>query len=231
MKNSNILPLADVTHLAQSMATREAHRPEDADDLCQVGLFAYHRAVERHVKRHIHVEKPWSLARTTLQRAMRGYYWQQREWQQRGEPNKDVGIDQVSNASDLEFLAHRQPMLTADVYGNQYAGGQAELLEFDDYFNALERTCGKTARLIVENLLMPSGECAGRILLEVWTKQAGQHEFSKKSRKARRSQPRGVKKEIRISHRLVRDALHLSPSAWARNMEAIKSFTRQWIGC
>jgi hypothetical protein len=227
---SNILPLNEIIPLAQSLARKEAHRPDDVDDLVQIGLFAYHKAELRHRKLRLPVDKPMSLARTTLQRAIRGYYWQLREWQTRGEPNKDIGLEQVGLAHDIEFMVARQPMLAVDINGGDYNGGQAELLEFDDYFNALEKKCGRVAREVVENLLMPSGECAGKILLEVWTKQAGQKEFSGKSRRARRSQPRGVKKEIRISHRLVRDAMQIPPTEWVRTMERIREFTRNWIG-
>lgn len=212
--------------LAQALAQKEAHRPDDVDDLIQVGLFAYHKDSQRRTT----VYKPFAHARTVLQRAMRGYYWQQREWQGRGEPNKSVGIDQVGLAHSIEHMACRRPMLVVGLDGRLDSGEQAELLEFDDYFNALERTCGCTARLMVENLLMPSGECCGRILAEVRRKQESQKSFANRRRASRRHQPRGVKKEVRISHRLVRDALGLSPTEWVRNMERIREFTRTWVG-
>ena len=124
-----------------------------------------------------------------------------------------------------------RPVICADLTGKESVGGeQAELFEFDDYFNALERKCGSTARLMVENLLMPNGECCRKILEEVRGKQEAQQKLGKRTAAARRHQPRGVKKEIRISHRLVRDALGISPTEWVRHMNAIKEFTAAWIG-
>lgn len=248
---SNILPLNDVIPLARSLARKEAHTPDDIDDLVQVGLFAYHKAELRHQLRGMMVEKPMSLARTTLQRAIRGYYWQQREWQGRGEPNKNrrmddagVGIEtsehtffyngsrQVEEDLAVTMNGRGRPLPVAGLDGQALDrnGDQCELLELDDYFNALERKCGAKARLIVENLLMPSGECCARILDEVRGKRECQEEFKGKRRSARRHQPRGVKKEIRISHRLIRDAMQISPTEWVRSMESIREFTRGWVG-
>lgn len=216
------LPLEAVIPLAEALARREAHRPDDVEDMTQVGLHAYFRAT---VRKKVVVLNPRAFACTILRRAMRGYYWQQREWQTRGEPNKDVGLDQVALGKH-SFGA--MPMVELD--GRPFDGEQVELLEFDDYFNALERACGPTARLMVENLLMPSGECCARILEEVREKQTAQQECGAAGKAVRRHQPRGVKKEIRISHRLVRDALGLSPSEWVRHMERIREFTAAWIG-
>lgn len=222
------LSLNAVIPLAQSLAAKETHRTEDIDDLVQVGLFAYHKATHR---KKLTIDKPHAFARTVLQRAMRGYYWQQREWQTRGEPNKAVGLDKVNTVGQTLSDSDRlPPMLIVGLDGRQADGEQVELLEFDDYFNALERKCGATARLMVENLLMPSGECCGRILDEVRGKQAEQQKLGKRAKAARRHQPRGVKKEIRISHRIVRDALGISPTEWVRHMNAIKEFTEAWIG-
>lgn len=226
---SNILPLQQIIPLARTLAAKEAHRPDDVDDLIQVGLFAYHKAEVRHTQCGMRVERPWSLARTTLQRAIRGYYYQQREWQKRGEPNKDVGLDQVGLSARTEHKPEHLPMLIVGLNGSVDTGEQVELLEMDDYFTALERRCGRTARLMVENLLMPSGECCGRILEEVRRKQQAQESFRGRKRAVRRHQPRGVKKEIRISHRLVRDALGISPTEWVRNMERIREFTQGWL--
>ncbi len=189
------LTLNAVIPLAQSLAIKEAHRTEDTDDLVQVGLFAYHRATH---KKGLGVDKPHAFARTVLQRAMRGYYWQQREWQQRGEPNKAVGFDQVGMGKLTDgstVMPSDMPMLVVGLNGSQ-SGEQAELFEFDDYFNALERKCGATARLMVENLLMPSGDCCGRILEEVRGKQAAQQKLGKRGRVLIR--PSGTEPVIRV---------------------------------
>ena len=229
-RRSPVLSLLEVTPLARTLAQKEAHRPEDIDDLQQVALFAYHKAERRCLAERIPVEKPWAFARTTLQRAMRGYYYQQREWQQRGEPNKAIGIDQVGLSREREYMAERNPMLIVGLDGNLDTGEQAELFELDDYFTALERTCGHTARLMVENLLAPTGECCARILDEVRGKVDQQKRFKRRPARTRRHQPRGVKKEIRISQRIVRDALGISPTEWCRNMERIRDFTQRWLG-
>lgn len=230
------LTLEAVMPLARTLAAREAHRPDDIDDLVQVGLFAYHKAEARYRRLHLRVTRPWAFARTTIVRAVRGYYWQQREWQQRGEPNKAVGLEQVA-------LAHRRtidmqgqhgggagsPMLLVDLHGRIDDGTQDELFALPDYFMALERACGPLARRMVENLLMPSGDCAARILAEVQAKTETQQRHARRGRAARRHQPRGVKREIRISHRVVRDAMGLSASEWTRTMVHVRTFTRAWL--
>lgn len=218
--SSNILPLDDVIPLARTLARKEAHTPDDIDDLVQVGLFAYHKAEHRYRECGFLVQQPWALVRTTLQRAMRGYYWQQREWQQRGELNKAVGLELAECGGSFGV---------AGLDGQRAdTGQQVELLELEDYFTALERACGTAARRIVENLLSPSGECSAFILDEVRRKRVAQSRF-RQHHLNMRHQPRGVKKAIRISHRLVRDALRITPAEWVRHMNQIREFTRSWI--
>ncbi len=219
-----LLSLEQVMPLAQSLALREAHRPDDADDLMQVGLFAYFKAMHQNSP----VEKPRAFAATVLQRAMRGYYYQQREWQQRGEPNKAVGFDQVGMRD--RGGERLPPMLVVGLDGRADADEQMELFEFNDYFMALEQACGATARRMVENLVLPSGTCAANILAEARGKAEAQKQYANASRAERRAQPRGVKKGIRISHRLIRDAMGLSAAEWTMNMDRVREFTLEWCG-
>lgn len=201
-----MLPLVDVMPFARMIATREAHTPDDVDDLVQVALFAYHKALVRQRKERFSVQNPRAFAATTCCRAIRGYYHAQREWQGRGEPNKALALDDVVLPSD---------------------GQQVEMFELQDYFSALERDCGARARLIVENLIMPFGDCSAKILEEVRRKQQLQQACRRK--RERRHQPRGVKRTIRLSPRVVRDALGITPTEWTRTMRTVRDFTRGWL--
>lgn len=229
-QQTTVLPLNDILPLSRTLAVKETHRPDDVDDLVQVGLFAYHKAEQRYRKLRIPVKNPWAFARTTLQRAMRSYYYQQREWQQRGEPNKAIGLDKVALTREDEMIAARHPMLLADLHGRQLEGEQVEMFELADFFAALQQRCGVTARLMVENLIAPTGDCSACILQEVQDKHRAQKAFQHKARRLRRHQPRGVKHKVRVSPRMVRDALGLSPTHWTREMAGIRNFTREWFG-
>lgn len=201
-----ILALKDVQVIAEMIARKEAHCDDDVDDLVQVALLAYFKVVVRARTERMLIVKPFAFARLTCLRAMRGYYWQQREWQGRGEPNKAVSIE------------------VAEVRATP--GEQLELVEMHDYFTVLERYCGPSARIIVENLVLPSGACCARVLEEVRTKRDAQQACAGS---ARRNQPRGVKKGIRITHRLIRDALGITPAEWSRTMTQIRTFTRAYL--
>lgn len=229
---TQLLSLTDVTPLAQALARKEAHRPDDVDDLVQVGLFAYHKAEMRARALHLVVEKPAAFAKCAIQRAMRGYYWQQREWQQRGETDRFLTLpvhdkQTVSALVGHDLVAFSVPAAGLD--GSLRNGTQVDLLELDCYFTALERECGRMARVMVENLLMPSDECAANILDEARQKRAQQERCRRRGVQARRRQPRGVKKAIRITGPVVRKALGLSPQEWHRHMQRIKAFTRKWL--
>jgi DNA-directed RNA polymerase specialized sigma subunit len=208
---SNILPLTEILPLAKSLARKEAHRPDDVDDLYQEALFAYHKAEQRHLLSGILVEKPWSLARTTMQRAIRGYYWQQREWKGRDEFATAISLDQ-------EGPPPQAAACTLE-----------EKLALNDYFTALEKIMGAKARHIAENLLMPQGDCATLLKCTADDKQEQQALFQSKYRGALRHQPRGVKNEIRITHRAVREALKIPLPEWTRTLESIRDFTRFWF--
>lgn len=97
-------------------------------------------------------------------------------------------------------------------------GRQTDLLEMNDYLDALERTCGSRARLIAENLMAPMGECAQRILIEIQQKRMVQQ------RGYSHSQPR-----VRISQRAVREALALDKQTWNTELKRVRGFTRDWL--
>jgi len=208
LNSKPLLPLVEIIPIAHSLARKEAHRDDDIEDLVQVGLFAYHRLEQRGSP----VTRPAAVARTVIQRAMRGYYYHLGEWQGRGETDRFVPLD--------------EPLGIAAVVGPV----QLELLEWADYFEALERRAGKTARLIVENLLGPSGPCAEHILGEVQKKQQAQARVAGRSAAVRRHQPRGVKKGIRVTGRMVREGLGLSAAEWTAAMQSIRAFTAEWCG-
>ena len=69
----------------------------------------------------------------------------------------------------------------------------------------------------------------GRILEEAQDKEIIQALVAPLPAPLRSRQPRGVKSELRISHRMVREAMGLSMSEWAREMERIRDFTRAWL--
>lgn len=119
--------------------------------------------------------------------------------------------------------------LFAGLDGSAQDGTQEELFELEDYFAALERSCGKLARDMVTNLVSPTERCGKEILDAAARKQLKQQQLKSASQEARRHQPRGVQHEIRLSQRVVRSALGISASEWNRNMTKIKAFTRSWL--
>lgn len=193
--------IESVIPLAHSIARREAHREDDVDDLVQVGLFALHRAL----KKEPSVQNAPAFAGTIFVRAMRGYYWRTREWQGRGQPDQHVELDVLS----MPFDGPVAPV-SPDFF-------------LSDYLTALEAVLGIQARLMVENLMDPSGDCARNILAEVHAKQS--------VRKGRTGAhlPRGVTKRIRLTPRMVRDALAIAPTAWTARMQEIRDFTKLWL--
>ncbi len=225
--------LEQVTTLAVALAQREAHRPDDVDDLVQVGLFAYHRARQRHVRKGLTVRKPWALVRTTLQRAMWGCYTgkgRQLQSMFLALPSGDRAGDRQLEAlvqNDLDIRPVKFDLPTADLRG--HVGGQSELFEFEDFFTALTRECGPLARKIVENLILPDDVCSVHIMGEVRTKERAQAQCRRKGVADRRKQPRGVKQRIRITPRLIRESLGLTTAQWSREMNRIREFARVWM--
>lgn len=214
--------MQEITPLAKALARREAHHPDDEDDLVQIGLFAYHRAQSA-----APIESPFAHARTVLQRAMWGFY------SSTGAKFDEQSFVQLPDESDRLTQASRRYLhiqrgiavaAFAGLDGQAQDGTQAELLELEDYFAALEQNCGRRARDIAVNLVSPTGECSRRILEEAARKQRIQQRM-----RGSRNQPRGVQNEIRLSQRTVRLALGLSASEWSREMNQIKTFTRTWL--
>lgn len=207
----SLLTLERVMPLARSLATREAHREADADDLMQVGLFEYHRTIQRCSATD--VAHPTAFARTVLLRAMRTYYHQQREWQRRGEPNLHTALDALDrpSATDLPDASYST---------------QAALFSVHSFFDALEQQCGGAARLVAENLFEPRGKCAEFIVHEARGKATAQKGYQPG---ATRHQPRGAKKRVRFSARSVREGLGMSVSEFARQLTIVRAFTQQYF--
>lgn len=99
-----------------------------------------------------------------------------------------------------------------------HSNPDADLL-LQQYLQALEGGCGTTARLIAETLLTPGPTFGEYVLAEV----------RRKSQRAGGRPARGIKVRVRWSQRTVRQALHLRPRQWEKEMAAIRQFTRQWL--
>lgn len=99
---------------------------------------------------------------------------------------------------------------------------QLEVLELDEYLAALERRLGPTARRVAENLISPvDPACCASIMAEIRSKQ--------RRRAAGDARPRGCARTIRISNRMVRVGLRLSPREWRDQLARVRAFTREWL--
>lgn len=119
-----------------------------------------------------------------------------------------------------------------DAHGNRRFAFDAVVLRDDDrvtaqthllteYFEDLERACGTGARRIAQQLVSPSGATAEAILRDA----------EQRRRRARRSKRavRGFRHTLPVTRETIRTSLRLAPERWAREMERIRSFTRQWL--
>lgn len=197
------LALTDVIPLAKSLARGVARNPSDVDDLVQVALFAFHTATRRVEERGIEIQKPYAHARAVMQRAMWGFY---------SSPEPDM--EELSSAESRGICGSVQ----ADIFEG-----------LEEYFEALERECGAVARLMVENLLSPTGECCQRLLHSVGQKRLIQDQCNAIGWPARAHLPRGARRRVRISNPDVRKGLGLSSSEWSRHMARIREFTKEWL--
>jgi hypothetical protein len=118
-----------------------AHQPNDADvdDLVQVGLVAYHGALQKNLR----AERPYALARTVLQREMIRY----------------IAVKSRHGYTGDSTLT---PHIIAHWSDNNT--DQADLFTMTEYFQFIERECGATARAVAEQLVSPSGRCAQHIV-------------------------------------------------------------------
>jgi hypothetical protein len=236
--------------LARKLAGQIAHRPDDIDDLIQEGLFRVHLAFTRGIARREVLQKPYAVARTVMQRGMWGYYAPGAKPQSNGRvldtalsleklsaanaPTDRSGRVLLEEAYDNDHhLAHREKVQVprADLTGHldDGSGEQQELL-LEQYFTALERACGAQARRVAENLVSPTDpECCRHILDEVNRKRQRQLACDREKSRRRKTPPRGAKRHIRLSQRLVREALGLSKSQWMQQLSAVRQFTRQWV--
>jgi len=98
-------------------------------------------------------------------------------------------------------------------------GAQLDLLDFDLFLDELERRCGAEARVIAMNLVSPYGRCAVGIIEQIEEKRRG---------RARGRDLRGVSRTIRVSMRMVREAMGMDQTAWRRAIAAIREFAALW---
>lgn len=223
------------------MAHRIAHRSDDIPDLIQVGMVALWRDHERSKKQHIVVRKPWALARTVIQRAMWNFYIPGAKPNSNGRVldtavslDAGISVDHLGEAvfafaydtdhADAQGRAEKHRMPSTDLDG--YIGGEAERFHLEEFFRLLEARHGALARKVAENLLYPSDPLAcQRILSEVRRKEQARST----SRKRKNRLPRGVEREIRLSHRLIRQALGLSHAEWSKQLAVVREFAGFWL--
>lgn len=212
---SGCLTLEEVLPLAQRIAHRHARRRDEEDDLVQVALFAYHRTITalKDPKRasagrcaidgriNTTIGNPRSFACRVLRCAMLNYY-----------------------TPAAQFHADHDDI---DDYAVPSRESQLDLLEQDDFYDNLERECGKTARAVVENLVAPSGACSRAILANVQAKlkRCGEMKHTDPRRR-----PRGVIGSVRVSQESVRRAMGLTPSEWALCLQRVRAFALIWFG-
>ena len=198
------LDVVQLRPLAEGLARRYARQRADVDDLVQVGLLAYivdHRRLKRRAQtrsgRLPSEAKAWALARGILRRAMLGYY-----------------------GTIAERRARSSESLQADLLDQHYGidERQTELLEMHEYLDALERSCGRQARTIVENLIAPTGECAVKLMKIIQRKRRLQYAHSN---------PRvHMHSAVRTA---VQRALDLDDRTFAEHMAQVQGFTRGWL--
>lgn len=204
-----------VLPLARDLAHRRAHIPDDVDDLIQTAMFWYHRATQRPIGKK-HVSNPWALARTILDGAMRYYYNPGRKGNH-GKWNKYwmlvYGVSLSETPEDTSTGPVRTPAALTTGLDGRLAdlGTQADLLELNDYFRALERRCGVIARVVAQHLVSPTGPVAARAV-----------------ERARAAGPQSNRKAL-VTPQDIRTALGLPWSRWNREMTAIRTFTREWL--
>lgn len=239
------LTVKDAMTLAQALAKKVAHRPDDVDDVAQTGLLALHRAAVRlGQKRGGELRDLYAFARTVMQRAMWGFYVPGAKPTSSGRildtavsldvpfSTDEQGEAYFTHAFDTDIPDAKKPerhrVPCSDLYGQtnlDAAGEQSELFEMAEFLTLLERRHGPTARRVAENLLHPTDpDCCQHILGEVRAKSQRQQQNGK-----RRGNPRGVKATIRLSHRLVREALGLSPHEWSRQLQVVREFVVYWL--
>jgi hypothetical protein len=198
------LTIKEVMPLAQRIARQCARRRDEQEDLVQVALFAYHRAIASPKdadKVDADVTNPKAFACRVLRCAMLNYYTPTAQFHSEHEDVDDFSLPSRDN--------------------------QLDLLEQDDFMDALERSCGKTARAVVENLVAPSGACSQAILANVQKKLKRCGEMKGADPRCR---PRGVVGSIRISQESVRRAMGLTPREWSVCLASVRTFASQWFG-
>jgi hypothetical protein len=218
------LSYEQVNELAIAVARREAHRPDDVDDLVQVGLFAYFKS-----DKTAGIRKPFAHARCVLQRAMWGEYTSNAK----RETDRFLRLPDRPQTNQLEVLVQNDLTMHNVEVQIPAAGIDGEINSvhedpsfIGDYLSALEAACGELARRIAENLILgPGGDCAAEVLAIAGSKAKQQRKVGTRSRGC----PRGVKREIRVSHLTVQRAMGISSWQWQRTVQHIREFTRQYL--
>lgn len=167
--------LEELEGLARAMAKRRARVAADNDDLIQEGLMAVHAAALQGTT----AEHPWRLAKTIMQRAMARFYKRQRCRAPEGEPI--AGLAPIPARLGSE---HQDRILGLE------------------YFDALEKKCGSTARRAIENLY----EVRDPEVLIVVMEQDNP----------------------RVTAKAVRSALGMRPKSWRSMMREVREFTTEW---
>jgi len=216
--------LSKLQKLATTLSFKEAHNPNDCEDLAQEAMLAAHQSLTK-IKS---ARRPYSMARTVMQRAMWRYYAPKKrkkfDWSLRyTELPTDAMEAFKSNELGQDRVAPAPAMPTAGLAGHVEEFGHAnDLVELDDYFANLERALGRRARSVAENLVALDEECSFIIL-------CGALQRMRQQRRLGSRQVRGVKRGIRVTDRMVRDALGIPPHEWTALMRRIREFTSSWL--
>ena len=186
--------------IAHSLARRLAYTPADIDDLVQEALWGLHQAYHY---QHRKPRKDFAFARTVMHRAIITYYNKRRlqpplEPLLPGTPIPLPPRCTEGDRIDNEIVLHQ-------------------------YFDALECGCGRTARLIAENLIAPSDP----VICEYIIKEVAQKQRLAKN-KRHRTQVRAFK-HIRLSQRQIREALGFTRSQFTTTLQEVRKFTRGWL--
>lgn len=176
----------------------------------QSALLAYHVYLERYATPT--VERPWAVAKTVLTRAIHDYYYlSPARWARHKLHRHAVSLDHTPSDAGTEAAP---PTIPCDLTGARTAdpaGGQAALFDLDDYFRALEEEHGVVARALAQQLLLPSGPVAARLV-----------------QRLRTAKPTS-KRTARVTAHDLQTVLGVSSAAIARELRAVRSFTREWL--
>src|SRR5689334_1869604 len=136
-KRLGLPALNEVMVCAERLARRVAHREADVDDLVQHAMFAYcrtvkHRSVHR---RESQIRNGLTFARRVLYKAMLTYYYY--SYPKKGK-HYHLSTQDYKKYEPIDHVAS---------VGNDAQENLFDHLSLQDYLTALERECGRTARV------------------------------------------------------------------------------------